>query len=200
RRGLRHPSSELRGIRMTACSPVGSSFVTNDDWVAAYRFANRLLRSGARVLVAVESATIERGSFIVPLSRTFDPWFDGALTAEDVHRAATDAGVDLSPLADTDRIVAAPLRSTRVGLYGGGGAPFNHAAILAECGFSVRFLSDAEVRAGQLAAVDVFVMPGGGFRAMHGQIEPLGDGGCRAIADFVRAGGMYIGCCAGSYD
>jgi hypothetical protein len=181
-------------------SPTGYLVTANDDWVAAYRFANRLLRSGARVLVAVESTTIERGSFIVPLSPTFDPWFDRELTAEDVHRAATDAGLELSPLAGTDRIVAAPLRLTRVGLYGGGGAPFNHAAILAECGFPVRFLTDAEVRAGQLAEVDVFVMPGGGFRAMRGQIEPLGDEGCRAIADFVRAGGMYIGCCAGSYD
>ena len=43
-------------------------------------------------------------------------------------------------------------------------------------------------------------MPGGGERAMFGQIEPLGEAGCRAIADWVRAGGMYIGCCAGSYD
>lgn len=181
-------------------SPIGYSLVANDDWLAAYRFANRLLRSGARVLVAVDSTTIERGSFIVPLSRAFDPWYDGDLTDEDVRRVAADADATLSPLTDTDRIVAAPLRLTRVGLYGGGGAPFNHAAILAESGFPVRFLSDAEVRAGKLAEVDVFVMPGGGFRAMHGQIEPLGDEGCRAIAEFVRAGGMYIGCCAGSYD
>jgi hypothetical protein len=181
-------------------SPVGYSIAAKDDWLAAYRFANRLLRSGARVLVAVESTTIDRGSFIIPLSHTFDPWCDGDLTADDVLSAATDVGIDLTPLTDADRIVASPVRLTRVGLYGGGGAPFNHAAILAECGFPVRFLSDAEVRAGKLAEVDVFVMPGGGFRAMHGQIEPLGDEGCRAIADFVRSGGMYIGCCAGSYD
>jgi hypothetical protein len=43
-------------------------------------------------------------------------------------------------------------------------------------------------------------MPGGGARAMHGQLEPLGEDGCRAIAEFVRHGGMYIGCCAGAYD
>jgi hypothetical protein len=185
---------------MAMFSPVAYVIADNDDWVAAYRFANRLLRRGQRVLVAVESAPVERGAFVVPLTRSFDPWCDGGSTAEDVRDVANDAGVDLVPLNETDRVVAAPLRTTRVGLYGGGGAPFNHAAILAKCGFPVRFLSDAEVRAGRLAEVDVFVMPGGGFRAMHGQIEPLGEDGCRAIAGFVRAGGMYIGCCAGSYD
>ncbi len=174
--------------------PVGYAIDTSRDWVAAYQFANRLLRNGARVFVD------NRGSFVVPLSRSFDPWFDGDLTAQELLDSALDAGVDLAPLSETDRVVAAPLRVTRVGLYGGGGAPYNQAAILARCGFPVRFLSDAEVRAGRLAEVDVFLMPGGGFRAMHGQIEPLGEEGCRAIAEFVRAGGMYIGCCAGSYD
>src|SRR5690606_27907025 len=97
-------------------------------------------------------------------------------------------------------VVAAPVAPVVVGLYGGGGAPFNQASLLAECGFMIRFISDAEVRAGQLDDLDVFVMPGGGFRAMHGQIEPLGEAGCRAIATFVERGGMYIGSCAGSYD
>jgi hypothetical protein len=175
-------------------TPVGYTIDTNRDWVSAYRFANRLLRNGTRVLVD------DRGTFIVPLSRSFDPWFDGNLTAEHLLDTAFEAGVGLVPLTDTDRITASPLRVTRVGLYGGGGAPYNQAAILATCGFPVRFISDAEVRAGRLAEVDVFLMPGGGFRAMHGQIEPLGEEGCRAIAEFVRAGGMYIGCCAGSYD
>jgi hypothetical protein len=43
-------------------------------------------------------------------------------------------------------------------------------------------------------------MPGGGYRAMFGQIEPLGAEGARAIKDYVQSGGLYIGCCAGSYD
>jgi Biotin-protein ligase, N terminal len=175
----------------------------DDNWVAAYRLTSRLLRGGARVLVATDRLApdgLAPGTFVVPLSRSFDLWFDGLPTAEEVHRAASDADVPLTPLDETDRLIAAPLRAVRVGLYGGGGAPFNHAAILAACGFPVRFLSDAEVRAGALAEVDVFVIPGGGFRAMHGQIEPLGEEGCRAIAEWVRRGGLYIGCCAGSYD
>ena len=175
--------------------------VAREDWVAAYRFANGLLRRGDRVLVATESnSVVERGTFVVPLSRVYDPWFDGVLTGDEVRSFAAEHGVELVPIAESDWVVAAPLRVTRIGLYGGGGAPYNHASILAECGFPVRFLSDAEVRAGQLTEVDIFVMPGGGFRAMFGQIEPLGEAGCRAIVAFVGDGGMYIGCCAGSYD
>ena len=42
-------------------------------------------------------------------------------------------------------------------------------------------------------------MPGGGYRAMQGQLDPLGREGLRTIADYVRGGGLYVGCCAGSY-
>ncbi len=53
---------------------------------------------------------------------------------------------------------------------------------------------------GALNGFDALVMPGGGYRAMQGQIDPLGREGARAIRDYVSAGGMYIGSCAGSYD
>jgi hypothetical protein len=88
----------------------------------------------------------------------------------------------------------------RVALYGAGGSPYHHAAILAAAGHHVEFVFPVDVRSGALAGFDVFVMPGGGYRAMLGQLEPLGTEGARAIRDFVAAGGMYIGCCAGSYD
>jgi hypothetical protein len=172
---------------------------TSDNWSAAFQFVNRLLRGGRRVLVASEG-DLAAGTFVIPASRELDPWFSGELEQAEIHRIAAEFGVELSPMPAGCEIVVRPAKVTRVGLYGGGGAPFNHAGILAACGFPVVFLSDADVRAGQLAEVDVFVMPGGGERAMFGQIEPLGEAGCLAIAEFVRGGGMYIGCCAGSYD
>jgi glutamine amidotransferase-like uncharacterized protein len=89
--------------------------------------------------------------------------------------------------------------SARVALYGGGGSPFNHAAVFAQAGYEVDFVFPVDVLGGALAAFDAFVMPGGGYRAMQGQLDPLGGRGARAIADFVRDGGLYIGCCAGSY-
>ncbi|MDB5057418.1 MAG: hypothetical protein JWO59_890, partial [Chloroflexi bacterium] len=87
-----------------------------------------------------------------------------------------------------------------VALYGGGGAPFHHAAVLAAAGHRVEFVFPADILNGCLQAFDAFVMPGGGYRAMSGQIDPLGREGARAIREFVHAGRMYLGSCAGSYD
>lgn len=172
------------------------------DWTAGFRLANRLVRAGHRILVVTEQTESGPvpGTFIAPLSTAFDPWFTSGLTGATVEEAARDAGATIVPVAAATRVIAAPMRAIRIGLYGGGGAPYNHASILAACGFQVRFVSDAEVRAGALAEIDILVMPGGGERAMMGQIDPLGAAGATQIADFVRAGGMYIGCCAGSYD
>jgi hypothetical protein len=88
----------------------------------------------------------------------------------------------------------------RVALYGAGGSPYNHAAILARAGHRVAFVFPPDVTDGALDGFDVFVMPGGGYRSMVGQLEPLGTEGCRAVRRFVEAGGMYIGSCAGAYD
>jgi glutamine amidotransferase-like uncharacterized protein len=88
----------------------------------------------------------------------------------------------------------------RIALYGAGGSPFHHAAVFARAGHEVEFVFPEDIRAGALAAFDAFVMPGGGYRAMAGQIDPLGSDGARAVREYVHGGGMYIGCCAGSYD
>jgi glutamine amidotransferase-like uncharacterized protein len=93
-----------------------------------------------------------------------------------------------------------PERRARIALYGGGGSPFNHAAVFARAGHDVDFVFPQDVRNGALRGFDAFVMPGGGYRAMMGQIDPLGADGARALREYVEAGGMYIGCCAGSYD
>lgn len=181
--------------------PSGHWIVRPDvqSWPAVFAFINSLLKEGGRVLVAGAdpSSSLPAGTFIIPAHdiRLSPPPGEASLL-----RAAGQAGIELARLDESAAVIAYPLRPVRVGLYGGGGAPFNHAAILATCGFPVRFLNEADVHAGELATVDVFIMPGGGGRAMHGQLEPLGEDGCRAIAEWVRRGGMYIGCCAGSYD
>jgi hypothetical protein len=90
--------------------------------------------------------------------------------------------------------------SARIALYGAGGSPYHHAAVFARAGHEVEFVFPADIAAGALDGFDAFVMPGGGYRAMFGQIEPLGPEGARRLREYVRGGGMYIGCCAGSYD
>src|SRR3954451_21697800 len=179
---------------------------TGHDWVQSIRFVNQLLRGGQRVLQVtgslgrdLESGGAKRGDFLVPLSPVVDAGLERSPDIDELQAAAGAVGVQLRPWGGASAVVAAPLRPVVVGLYGGGGAPFNQAAILAACGFALRFLSDTEIRAGDLDQVDVLVMPGGGFRAMHGQIEPLGEEGCRAIASWVGRGGAYVGSCAGSY-
>jgi hypothetical protein len=88
---------------------------------------------------------------------------------------------------------------TRVALYGGGGSPYHHAAAFGAGGAAFDFVFPADIEAGALAAYDAFVMPGGGYLAMQGQLQPLGSSGCRAIRQYVAGGGLYIGSCAGSY-
>src|SRR4051794_1844775 len=179
---------------------------TDSNWVSAIRFANQVLRGGQRVLQGTGSLGSDpapgepkRGDFNVPLSPVVDAGLEHHPDSDELWAAAAASGVQIRAWDGGSGVEAAPLRPVVVGLYGGGGAPFNQAAILAACGVALRFLSDAEIRAGALDDVDVLVVPGGGFRAMHGQIDPLGEDGCRAIANWVHRGGAYIGSCAGSY-
>ena len=92
------------------------------------------------------------------------------------------------------------MRPARIAIYGGGGAPYHHAAALARAGHSIDFVYPVDILEGALTGFDALVVPGGGYRAMQGQIDPLGVAGARAIETYVREGGMYIGSCAGSYD
>src|SRR2546430_5400470 len=81
----------------------------------------------------------------------------------------------------------------RIALYGSGGSPYHHAAILARAGHGIGFVFPQDIEAGALDGFDAFVMPGGGYLAMAGQLAPLGAAGCRAIREYVESGGMYIG-------
>lgn len=89
-------------------------------------------------------------------------------------------------------------RGLRVGVYGSGGAPYHHAALLALWGCAPRPVRAEEIRAGALDALDVLIVPGGGFTAMSGMLSPLGVAGAGAVREWVGAGGMYLSSCAGS--
>lgn len=172
-----------------------------ENWPRIFEAVNSLLGSGKRVLIVTETdnAATPLGAFVIPLSKAFDPWFADDLTLETVNHLAAGTGVELTVVEDGASMVGVQARSIRVGIYGSGGAPFNHASIVARCGFPWRFISAPEVLAGHLQDIDVFIMPGGGTRSVMGELEPLGAEGCQAIARFVQHGGLYVGCCAGSY-
>lgn len=91
------------------------------------------------------------------------------------------------------------LGSLRVAVYGSGGAPFHHAALAAHFGAAPMVRTAEQIRSGGLDDTDVIVFPGGGAYAMGGMLDPLGVEGAKAIREWVAAGGMYIGSCAGSF-
>lgn len=100
---------------------------------------------------------------------------------------------------ELDKTMPEVLKGLRVGIYGSAGAPYHHAALIALWGGVPAIVRAEDIRAGCLESLDVLVMPGGGLRAMVGQLEPLGVEGARCIRDWVAAGGMYIGSCAGAF-
>lgn len=173
-----------------------------DTWAQSFACANFLLREGVEIVWATQPFQItkrdgsrqdvERGAFLITETPADGPdWLDAAARRYDVPFIAVDA---------VDGFEGVPLTPLRIGMYGGGGAPFNHARIFAELGFTVDFIMPEEIKQGKLTEIDVLGMPGGGGLAMKGQLDPLGIEGCRAITEFVRSGGMYMGSCAGSYD
>ena len=116
------------------------------------------------------------------------------------NSVARQLGLETVAVTTPSPIEALCITPLKVAVYGGGGAPFNHAACLGELGFDVHFISPEEIHGGKLSGFHAVVVPGGGDLAMLGQLKPLGERGCLAIQRFVADGGMYIGSCAGSFD
>src|SRR5215203_7393763 len=147
--------------------------ICGQGWLEETRFANQLLRQGFRTLWVQpplgDEYAVPAGSLIVPLDPAYDAGLLDLVELDVLEHQARGAGISLVPVDATTALNVFPLRPIRIGLYGGGGAPFNHAGVLGEAGFFLRFLNDAQIRAGELATVDVLVMPGGGSRAMQGQ-------------------------------
>ena len=60
----------------------------------------------------------------------------------------------------------------------------------------VVFLDEADIVSGRLDGIDVLFVSGGDTFAIA---AALGQPGAQALERFIRAGGMYIGACAGAY-
>lgn len=174
-------------------------------WRCAYRTANLLLRLGVPVRWTRDDTStiadargqvthLPPGSFLLG-ERDEAPRRDTGT----IHTLLEK--LDVQTLAGEVRVGSSlRLQPARVAVYGGGGAPFHHLSALRLLGFDADPIMPAHIHAGALAHYTVMAMPGGGWDAMHGQLAPLGPAGARAIATFVRQGGLYLGSCAGAYD
>lgn len=63
-------------------------------------------------------------------------------------------------------------------------------------GFAAERITSARIRDGELADFDVLIMPGGSGSQQAARLE---EAGREQIRSFVRAGGGYVGICAGAY-
>lgn len=172
-----------------------------DNWQQCYQYINFLMNEGVSVLWATEPFSgiaasgellLDRGTFLIPDT--------SASSANIITMAQQRFNIVPTALKSVEGFAGLTLKPIRIAMYGGGGAPFNHARIFAEIGFFVDFISPQEIKQGKLSEFDLFGMPGGGGIAMQGQLDPLGDVGCQKIREFVQAGGMYLGSCAGAFD
>ena len=168
---------------------------TAGTWIGAIRAANILARAGLALRWAEADFT---GMTADGVKRTFRT--GSFVVSVDPSQSLGDLPGDVVAVTGLSGFDGPRVRPIRIAAYGNGGAPYNHAAAFAATGFLVEFVFAADILAGCLADFDMLVMPGGGARAMFGQLEPLGEAGCRRIADFVRGGGMYLGSCAGAFD
>jgi hypothetical protein len=73
------------------------------------------------------------------------------------------------------------LADLRVAVYGSGGAPSHHLALLALWGGRPEVIYADEIISGKLAQYDAVIFPGGGLAAMAGQLRPLGAAGMTAL-------------------
>ncbi|MBM4018608.1 MAG: hypothetical protein FJ288_09825 [Planctomycetes bacterium] len=113
-----------------------------------------------------------------------------------VHRLLEDLKM---AAGGPDVIAGPPGRLVRVAIYDGYGAhpsPTLDAILAADGDMSVQWVGKSEVVGKALGQFDVLVVPGGSGSA---EAKGLDSRGSEAVRDFVRAGGGYVGICAGAY-
>jgi hypothetical protein len=107
--------------------------------------------------------------------------------------------LEILPAAEARALDTATFALPAIALFAGAGSPYNHLDVFSQAGLDAWPMASETIRQGGLAAVDVLVMPGGGWEFMAGQLSRLGIEGARRVNAFVEAGGCYLASCAGTH-
>jgi hypothetical protein len=162
---------------------------------------NRLLAAGERVSIATAGFRAagrvwDAGTFVIET---------GPQTRQRVEQAALDLGLDFVGSATRPTPALSPLRQPRVALYRSWTANMDEGwtrFVLNRHEFSITTITDADMRAGDLAGFDMIILPDQSATSILRGHAPgrmpdeftggIGDAGAAALRAFVEAGGRVL--------
>jgi glutamine amidotransferase-like uncharacterized protein len=187
-----------------------------NNWLRVFKVVNTFLDYGVSVLlcreeVEISGSKLPSGAFIFPLEGVFKELADedsleavAPLSEQEIREYIKSENIPLIKGEVKRGVNITPLTSPRVAFYEDSGC-FSHAMVIASSGFNVGWVNGREVTANALDYFDI-LMSGGGGGAVKANINRenlllagYGVEGAKKVAEFVRNGGAYFGCCGGSY-
>lgn len=148
-------------------------------------------------------AFLARGGRIVTWGNAAKPAKASGIDGIAVVADADAALEDLRAFAASEVPAPAPFpakvaKPAKVAVFAGDGCSMGNIPQLLEMSpeYEVAIVGADEISGGALAGCDALYMPGGYSSDVY---NTLGEGGRRAIVDFVRGGGRYYGVCGGAF-
>lgn len=187
-----------------------------DNWIRVFKVVNTFLDYGVLVLlcreeVEIAGSKLPPGAFIFPLEGVFKEQADedsleavAPLSEQEIIEYIKSENIPLIKGEVKRGVNITPLTQSKVAFYEDSGC-FSHAMVIASSGFNVGWVNGREVAADALDYFDI-LMSGGGGGAVKANINRenlllagYGVEGAKKVAEFVKNGGAYFGCCGGSY-
>jgi len=148
-------------------------------------------------------AFVARGGRIVAwgnaAERAKSSGIDGIVTVADAEAALAELRAFVaSDVPASEPFPAKVAKPVKAAVFAGDGCSMGNIPQILEMSseYEVTVVGAKEISSGALADCDVLYMPGGYSSIAY---QTLGEGGRRAIVDFVRGGGFYYGVCGGAF-
>lgn len=166
--------------------------------VKAYKWIHLLLKNGCNVYQTKHELEVVTNRF--PEGHIYPA---GTILADTDITPSGDITIDLADWKDEYFVSVKRLTlPSRIGVYNGlNSAPFcfdPYKSVLDLFELEFETLSDEQIRQGELANIDLFIVPGGPD-AGESYYAGLGKKGIAEIRQYVLIGGKYLASCAGAY-